>query len=166
MRRGVMPQPKGAVMHGQGMVPGINAGGFLFLSAIRGRDPETGVASDDTSEQARQALRNLEAVLAASGATLEDVVKVTLYLHDLSYRTAFHKVWMEFFPKDPPARIAFQVADANPAPGGNAHFALDVIALAPPSRAAQSRPARPAGARKAAPRPAKRKRAGQKAKKR
>jgi 2-iminobutanoate/2-iminopropanoate deaminase len=116
------------------MVAGINAGGFLFLSAIRGRDPATGKASNDPHEQARQALRNLADVLAASGASLADVVKVTLYLHDLKYRTPFHEIWIEVFPKDPPARIAFQVADANPVPGGNAHFALDVIALAPETK--------------------------------
>lgn len=132
-------------MHGPGMVPGIKAGGFLFLTAIRGRDPATGKTSDDTREQARQAFGNVAAVLAASGARLEDVVKVTLYLHDLKYRTAFHEVWMEVYPKDPPARIAMQVADANAAPGGNSHFALDVIALAPrhapPTRRTRAAPA-------------------------
>ena len=40
-------------------------------------------------------------------------------------------MWMEFFPTNPPARIAIGVADANAAPGGKAHYALDVIALAP-----------------------------------
>jgi 2-iminobutanoate/2-iminopropanoate deaminase len=81
--------------------------------------------------QARQALRNVEAVLVAAGATRTHVVKVTLYLHDLERRKEFHQAWMEFFPTDPPARIAVAVADANAAPGGKAHFALDVIALAP-----------------------------------
>ena len=114
-----------------GMVPGVRAGGFLFLSAIRGRDPATNRMPDDPYEQACQALRNVQAVLAASGATLQHVVKVTLYLHDLDQRKGFHQAWMEFFPKDPPARIAVGVADANGAPGGNAHYALDVIALAP-----------------------------------
>jgi hypothetical protein len=57
-------------------------------------------------------------------------LKVT-YLQDLRYRLPFHEVWLEYFPKDPPARIAIQVADANAQPGGNAHFALDVIALDP-----------------------------------
>jgi len=114
-----------------GMVPGVRAGGFLFLSAIRGRHPQTNLMPDDGYEQAVQALRNLEAVLAASGATLHHVVKVTLYLRDLEMRKPFHRAWMEFFPTEPPARIAIGVADANAAPGGNAHFALDVIALAP-----------------------------------
>jgi 2-iminobutanoate/2-iminopropanoate deaminase len=112
-------------------VPGIKAGGLIFFSAIRGNMPGARGFSDDTKEQARQAFENLKSLLAASGGTLEHVVKVTLYLHDLKYRTPFHEVWMEYFPKDPPARIAIRVADANTQPGGNAHFALDVIAVAP-----------------------------------
>ena len=131
MDRQSMPQSPDAPERMAGMVPGVRAGGFLFLSAIRGRDPATNRMPDDPYEQARQALRNVQAVLAASGATLQHVVKVTLYLHDLEQRKSFHQAWMEFFPKDPPARIAVGVADANGAPGGNAHYALDVIALAP-----------------------------------
>jgi hypothetical protein len=38
---------------------------------------------------------------------------------------------MEYFSKDPPARIAIQVTDANAQPGRNAHFVLDVIAIDP-----------------------------------
>jgi len=128
MDREVMPAGPGAGGHGAGMVPGIKAGGFLFLSAVRGRGPDG--FSDDTKEQARRAFESMKALLQASGVTLNHVVKVTLYLHDLKYRQPFHEVWMEYFPKDPPARIAIQVADANAQPGGNAHFALDVIARA------------------------------------
>jgi 2-iminobutanoate/2-iminopropanoate deaminase len=126
-----MPQSADSPERMAGMVPGVRAGGFLFLSAIRGRDPATNSMPEDPLEQARRALRNLEAVLKASGATLKHVVKVTLYLHDLEKRNVFHQAWMEFFPEDPPARIAICVADANAAPGGKAHYALDVIALAP-----------------------------------
>lgn len=126
-----MPQGPDAPERMEGMVPGVKAGGFLFLSAIRGRDARGHGFPEDPLQQARQALRNLEAVLAASGATLRHVVKVTLYLHDLERRKEFHQAWMEFFPVDPPARIAIGVADANAAPGGKAHYALDVIALAP-----------------------------------
>lgn len=131
MDRQSMPQTPDAPDRMEGMVPGVKAGGFLFLSAIRGRDPKSGRMVEEPLAQARQALRNLEAVLAGSGATLAHVVKVTLYLHDLERRKEFHQAWMEFFPKDPPARIAVGVADANAAPGGKAHYALDVIALAP-----------------------------------
>jgi 2-iminobutanoate/2-iminopropanoate deaminase len=131
MQRGTLKSPPDGPRHGQGMVPGVRAGGLLFFSAIRGNHPQTHEWSDDTEEQARQALENLRMLLEANGATLEHVVKVTLYLHKLEYRTAFHKVWMEYFPENPPARIALEVGNANSSPRGNAHFALDVIALAP-----------------------------------
>lgn len=126
-----MPQAPDAPDRMAGMVPGVRAGGFLFLSAIRGRDAATNTMPDDPYAQAVQALANVRAVLAGSGATLAHVVKVTLYLSDLTTRQAFHQAWQEAFPVDPPARIAVCVADANAAPGGNAHFALDVIALDP-----------------------------------
>jgi 2-iminobutanoate/2-iminopropanoate deaminase len=129
IREIVHPKPGGAA-HGPGMVPGVRAAGLIFFSAIRGNAPGVPM-SDDTAEQAQQAFVNLKLLLEGAGATLDHVAHVTLYLQDVDYRNAFHKVWMEHFPKDPPARIAIQVADANPVPGGKAHFALDVIAVAP-----------------------------------
>ena len=122
--------PKGGPIPGPGMVPAIKAGGFIFVSAIRGIAPD-GSCSDDTKEQARQAFENVKRRLAGADATLDHVVKVTLYMGSLEYRTPFHEVWMEYFPETPPARIAVMVADPNAMPGRNAHFALDVIALAP-----------------------------------
>jgi 2-iminobutanoate/2-iminopropanoate deaminase len=130
MPKEVLPTPPGGPERMPGMVSGVRAGGFLFFSAIRGRDPATNQISDDPRIQTRQVFENLKLLLESAGATLDDVVKVTLYLDDLRHRTVFHEIWMEYFPRNPPARIAIQVADANAAPGGNAHFALDVIALA------------------------------------
>ncbi len=130
MDRETIPTPPGGPERMEGMVSGVKAGGFIFFSAIRGRNPVTNRTDGTTEEQARQALENLKTLCEGAGITLQHVVKVTLYLSDLRYRHDFHKVWMEYFPKDPPARIAVQVADASASPGGNAHFALDVIALA------------------------------------
>jgi 2-iminobutanoate/2-iminopropanoate deaminase len=130
MKRRTVPVHPGAPSRMPGMVTGVRAGGLLFLSALRGRDPVSDRISDDTAEQARQVLENLTAILHGEGLTLAHVVKVTLYLSRLEYRTAFHEVWMDYFGEDPPARTAVQVADANAAPGGNAHFVLDVIAVA------------------------------------
>jgi 2-iminobutanoate/2-iminopropanoate deaminase len=130
MNRETIATPEGGPDRMDGMVTGVRAGGFLFFSAIRGRNPVTNKSGGTTEEQARQALENLKVLCEGAGVTLQHVVKVTLYLSDLRYRADFHKVWMEYFPKDPPARIAVQVADASASPGGNSHFALDVIALA------------------------------------
>ena len=62
--RASMPQSEDAPDRMEGMVPGVRAGGFLFLSAIRGRDPETGKMVEEPLEQARRCLKNIEAVLA------------------------------------------------------------------------------------------------------
>ncbi|MGE5216512.1 MAG: RidA family protein, partial [Chloroflexota bacterium] len=128
----IIAPPEGSA-HGKGLVQGLKAGGFIFFSAIHGNDPVTGKESDDTKEQARVAFENLKILLTGAAATLGHGVKVTLYLHDLKYRLPFHDVWMEYFPKDAPARVAIQVADANAQPPRNAHFAIDVIALEPQS---------------------------------
>ena len=130
MDRETIPNPPGAPERIKGMVPGVKANGFIFLSAMRGRNPETNTLSDDTKTQARQAFENLKVLLEGSGSSLQHVVHVMLYLTDLKYRKDFHEVWLEYFPTDAPARTAVEVADASPAPGGNAHFALDIIALA------------------------------------
>ena len=113
-----------------GMVSGVKAGGFIFFSAIRGRNPKTRQFSDDTREQARQAFDNLKLMLEHEGLTLRHVVKVTMYLNDLEMRDPIHEIWKEYWPVDPPARTAMQVLNANANPKANAHFVLDVIALA------------------------------------
>ena len=126
-----MPEVNGLVGRVRGMVPGTRGGGFIFLSAIRGRHPETGLIDPDPVVQARQALDNIKRSMEDWGGSLDQVLKVTLFLSDLDKRASFHQAWLEAFPADPPARIAICVADANVEPGGTAHFALDVIALDP-----------------------------------
>jgi 2-iminobutanoate/2-iminopropanoate deaminase len=128
--RETIESPPDGPTHMKGMVAGVRAGDFIYFSAIRGRDPVTKTFSDDTQVQARHAFDALEALLKHRGLTLRHVVKVMLYMNDLEYRDLIHEVWMEYFPVDPPARTAFQVVNASASPKANAHFVLDVIALA------------------------------------
>ena len=134
VREIIHPKPGGSG-HGQGMVPGVKAGGLLFFSAVRGGGPrvegQRSRMSDDTKEQTIQAFTNLRLLLEGAGATLDHVTKVTVFFEDLRYRAAFHEVWMETFPEDPPARTAMQVENASASADGNAHFVMDVIAVAP-----------------------------------
>ncbi|MFT3854048.1 MAG: RidA family protein [Ilumatobacteraceae bacterium] len=60
--------------------------------------------------QLRQALRNVDAVLAMAGASLDDVFKVTLYLTDIGHYSAVNEEYVEWFPQHPPARTAVQVS--------------------------------------------------------
>ena len=89
----------------------IRAGDFLFTSGQIGLDPTTGsLVRGGIQEQTRQAMENLNAVLAAGGIDFSMVVKATVYLADINDFAAFNEVYGAYFVSDPPARSAFQVA--------------------------------------------------------
>jgi len=69
----------------------------------------TALAEGGTLPQLRQALENVAAVLAQEGATLDDVVKTTLYLLDMSEFAAVNEVWVEYFTENRPTRSAVAV---------------------------------------------------------
>lgn len=109
----------------------VEAGNFLFFSGIRGREAD-GTYANDTRAQARTAFRTLDGLLRERGLTLAHVVKVTTFMGELLYRDLIHDVWVETWPENPPARLAFEIPDAGESPGDGAHFVLDVTALAKP----------------------------------
>ena len=114
------PQPLGPYSQA------IKAGGMIFLSGQLGIDPATGkLVAADTASQARQALQNIQAILEAEGEGLGRVVKTTIYLADLNDFKAINEIYGEFFPFEPPARAAIQVAAL---PGG-ARVEIDAIAV-------------------------------------
>ncbi|GIV17502.1 MAG: reactive intermediate/imine deaminase [Armatimonadota bacterium] len=89
----------------------IRVGNLVFTSGQIPLHPQTGeIVGDTAAEQARQVLHNLQAVLQAAGASLQDVVKTTIFLTDLGQFAAVNAVYAEFFPNDPPARSTVQVA--------------------------------------------------------
>jgi 2-iminobutanoate/2-iminopropanoate deaminase len=122
---------EGAQRHSSPIPEGVVANGFVFLSAVRGVDPATQqVEADDPEAQARQLFENVKVTLAAVGATMDDIVKIAVYMKDMNDRVAFNKVWSEVFPSDPPARFAVQVVDMGIV-GDKTKFLADVTALAP-----------------------------------
>jgi len=84
--------------------------GFVFVSGQLGIDPESGKLLEGVEAQARQALRNLRAVLEAAHTDLSAVVKTTVFLKDMTDFAAVNAVYAEFFTQDYPARSAVQVA--------------------------------------------------------
>lgn len=84
--------------------------GFVFVSGQLGIHPESGNLMEGVEAQARQALRNLSAVLEAAGCALSAVVKTTVFLKDMADFAVVNGVYAEFFTQDFPARSAFQVA--------------------------------------------------------
>jgi 2-iminobutanoate/2-iminopropanoate deaminase len=90
--------------------PGVRAGDFLYVSGQGGIDPETGeLAGETIGEQARQAMRNVEAVLRAGGSRPDLVVNVTVLVTDIGEFAQVNEVFGETFPTDPPARMTMQV---------------------------------------------------------
>lgn len=88
----------------------VRAGGLLFVSGQPGVDPVTGQAAGTTLEaQARQALRNLEVVLSAGGSRPDLVVNTTVLVADISEFAVVNRLFAEFFPVNPPARMTMQV---------------------------------------------------------
>jgi 2-iminobutanoate/2-iminopropanoate deaminase len=88
------------------------AGGLLFTSGQIPMDPSTGVVvGGDIQNQTHRVFANLEAVLAAGGATFEDVVKVTVFLRDMAQFPAVNAVYAEYFDGPAvPARSTVEVA--------------------------------------------------------
>lgn len=90
----------------------IKARGMVFVSGQLGLIPETKqFAGETVAAQTEQALKNMAAILQAAGASMADVVKVTVLLADISSFSAMNSVYSTFFPNDPPARAAFAVKD-------------------------------------------------------
>ena len=83
----------------------VRANGMLFVSGQGPFDPSTGeVVGETIEEQTRQCLRNVEAILEAAGATIDDVVQATFILLDESDFAGMNEEWGRWFPTDPPAR--------------------------------------------------------------
>ena len=89
----------------------VRAGGLLFCSGQIPLDPATGeLAGSEPAEQARRCLENLDAVCAAAGATLQDAVRITIYMTGLAAFGEVNEVYATFFGDDPPARVTVGVA--------------------------------------------------------
>ena len=89
----------------------IKAGNTIYVSGQLGLDPATGkYAGEDAVAQARQSLTNISNILAEAGASMSDVVTVTVLLDDVSTFADVNKVYAEFFTEPYPVRACYEVA--------------------------------------------------------
>ncbi|MFN2617426.1 MAG: Rid family detoxifying hydrolase [Thermoleophilaceae bacterium] len=89
----------------------IRHGDLLYCSGQLPLDPSSGeLVKQDAPGQARRCLENLAAVCRAAGTDLENALRVTVYLADMSDFARVNGVYGEFFPASPPARVALQAA--------------------------------------------------------
>lgn len=87
----------------------IVSGDLIFCSGQLGLDPATGELAEGVEAQAERALRNLAAVLDAAGASLNDIVKTTIFLADIDDFAAINAIYARSMPDPPPARSTFAV---------------------------------------------------------
>jgi 2-iminobutanoate/2-iminopropanoate deaminase len=114
------PQPVGPYSQA------IKAGGFVFVAGQIGFDPATGkLVEGDIKAQTERVLKNLSAVLAGAGSSMDRVVKVTVFLKNISDFQSMNEVYAKFFPNAPPARSTVQVAGL----ARDALVEIDVVAL-------------------------------------
>jgi len=88
----------------------VEINGTLYISGQVPIDPATGkIVEGGITEQTTQALKNIKAILTAAGYSLNDVVKSTCLLSDMSDFKAMNAVYAQFYTSDQPARAAFAV---------------------------------------------------------
>lgn len=89
---------------------GIKFGNLLFTAGQVAVDPLTGeLCNSSIEEETRQILDNLTAVAQEAGTSLENTLKVTVFLTDMKLFPRFNAVYAEYFPTNPPARSTVQV---------------------------------------------------------
>ncbi|MEO0117337.1 MAG: RidA family protein [candidate division WOR-3 bacterium] len=104
---------------------GIKIGNFLFTAGQIAIDPKTNeLIKGDIKEETRRVLENLKAILTREGFSLKDVIKVNIYLVDLSYFPQVNEVYAEYFKEDFPVRTTVGVASL---PKG-ARIEIDLLA--------------------------------------
>ncbi|MCX7880245.1 MAG: RidA family protein [Ignavibacteria bacterium] len=84
-------------------------GKFMFISGQIPLSVDGAIVGDDIRTQTRQVILNIKSILESVGATLENVVKTTVLLTDISHFPAMNEVYNEFFGESRPARATYQV---------------------------------------------------------
>ena len=88
----------------------IKAGGFVFVAGEKGIDPATGkIVEGGIQAETRRTLENIKGILAAAGATMDEVVATSVYMVNLDDFGAMNDVYAEYFKKNPPGRTTVGV---------------------------------------------------------
>jgi reactive intermediate/imine deaminase len=88
----------------------VTGGNFVFTSGQVARNPQGEiVGKGDIKVQTRQALENIKSVLETGGATMEDIVKLTVFVIDVKHFSQIHEVRAEYFKTDYPASTLVEI---------------------------------------------------------
>ena len=92
------PQPLGP--YSQGVI----AGNILFVAGQGATDPKTGQRGEGIEARTRQTLANIKGIVKASGFSMRDVVKVSIFLKNMDDFKKVNEVYKTFFPEHPPSK--------------------------------------------------------------
>ena len=105
----------------------VKANGLVFVSGQIPIDPRTGqFVAGGIAEQTEQVLKNLAALLEASGSSLDQVLKTTVFLADMEEFEVMNEIYGRFFTEEPPARATVQASRLP----RDARVEIEAIALA------------------------------------
>lgn len=104
--------------------PGVKVGDWLYVSGQIPLQPDGELVTDTFEKEARQVLDNLKSVVEAAGGRLEQIVKVGIYVTDISRFAELNSIYAEYFDDSKPARSTVEVSHL---PKG-AHVEMDAIA--------------------------------------
>lgn len=88
----------------------VRTGNLIFTSGQLPLTPDGALLSGTAADQARQALENIRSLLEDNGSSLDNIVKITLYLVDMNDFAEVNPVFSEYFPTNPPARTCAAVS--------------------------------------------------------
>lgn len=111
--------------------PGIVMGNLVFVSGQSGREPGTGNIAPDVEAQTEQVLKNIAAILEASGSSLAHVIRCGVFLVDMGEFQKMNAVYARMFGGHRPARTTVEVSGL---PGPGLRVEIDAIAVVPAAR--------------------------------
>jgi 2-iminobutanoate/2-iminopropanoate deaminase len=88
----------------------VRTGNLLLTSGQLGLDPETGILPEGVEAQTKQALQNIDAILAEAGFSREDVVKTTVFIRNMGDFGTVNGIYADFFGEHKPARSCVEVS--------------------------------------------------------
>lgn len=105
----------------------VKVGNIVYIAGACGDDPVTEqiMGNGDIKIEAKYALENIKAAVEAAGGTMENIVKMNVFVKDIKMMKDFNEVYKTYFPVDPPARIAMQITDL----AGGANLEIDGVAI-------------------------------------
>lgn len=89
---------------------GVKVGNLVFTSGQLPLDPQSGELVSDIEEATKQSLDNVKAILESAGTSMDKIIKTVVFLRDMNDFAAMNAVYATYFPNNPPARSAVQVA--------------------------------------------------------